>query len=118
VLVGIKRIYDKREIADGKRILVDGLWPRGVKKSTSNVDLWMKEVAPSAELRKWFAHDPNKWEEFKKRYMEELEKNEHVKRLIEMAKNEDITLIYSASDTEHNNAVVLAEYIKKKLGSN
>ncbi|MGC8776407.1 MAG: DUF488 domain-containing protein [Candidatus Micrarchaeia archaeon] len=115
MLVGIKRIYDKREITDGKRILVDALWPRGVKRGTSNIDLWMKEVAPSTELRKWFAHDPSKWNEFKKKYMEELSKNEHVSKLLDLVKNEDVTLVYAARDTEHNNAVVIAEYIKQKL---
>lgn len=114
--MGIKRIYDKTEITDGKRVLVDALWPRGVKKGTANIDLWLKEVAPSKELRQWFAHDPSKWGEFKKRYIEELEKNVHVKRLLDLVKNEDVTLVYASSDTEHNNAVVLAEYIKKKLG--
>ena len=118
MLVGIKRIYDKAEITDGKRILVDALWPRGVKKGTANIDLWMKEVAPSDQLRKWFAHDPSKWEEFKARYKEELDANEHVKKLLDLVKNEDVTLVYASRDTEHNNAVVLMEYIKEKLGQN
>ena len=116
MLVGIKRIYDKAEITDGKRILVDALWPRGVKKGTANIDLWMKEVAPSDQLRKWFAHDPNKWVEFKARYKKELDANEHIKKLLDLVKNEDVTLVYAARDTEHNNAVVLMEYIKEKLG--
>ncbi len=115
MLMGIKRIYDKTEITDGKRILVDALWPRGVKKGTANIDLWFKEIAPSAELRKWFAHDPNKWEEFKKKYFDELDKNEHVAKLLEIVKESDVTLVYASRDTEHNNAVVLAEYIKQKL---
>ncbi|MGC8662593.1 MAG: DUF488 domain-containing protein [Candidatus Micrarchaeia archaeon] len=115
MIVGIKRIYDKADIIDGKRVLVDALWPRGVKKSTANIDLWFKEIAPSTELRKWFAHDPSKWEEFEKRYIEELDKNEYVAKLLELVKNNDVTLVYASRDTEHNNAIVLAGYIKRKL---
>jgi uncharacterized protein YeaO (DUF488 family) len=116
MLQGVKRVYDRREIADGKRILVDGLWPRGVKKSTQNIDSWMKEVAPSDELRKWFAHDPSKWEEFKEKYKAELATNKKFDELVEMVTSSDVTLIYSAKDTEHNNALALAEFIKEKIG--
>ena len=115
MLLGVKRVYDKRDITDGKCILVDGLWPRGVKKSTQNVDSWMKEVAPSAELRKWFAHEPDKWEEFKEKYRGELSSNKSFKELLELVKNTDVTLIYSAKDTEHNNALALFEFLKEKM---
>jgi uncharacterized protein YeaO (DUF488 family) len=114
MLMGIKRIYEKTEITDGKRILVDALWPRGVKKSTANIDVWLKEVAPSTSLRKWFSHDPSKWTEFKEKYFKELESNEAFSKLLELVKESDVTLVYAASDTEHNNAVALAECINKK----
>ena len=115
MLVGLKRIYDKPSITDGKRVFVDRLWPRGVKKSTANIDLWMKEVAPSDALRKWFAHDPAKWDEFRRKYEKELETNGEVGELIAMVKQTDVTLVYSAKDTEHNSAIVLADFIKKRL---
>lgn len=113
MLTSIKRVYDKRNAADGKRILVDRLWPRGIKKSTQGIDFWMKDVAPSTELRKWFAHDPAKWEEFRDRYRKELEGGRTLASLVGMAKRETITLVYSAKDTEHNNAVVLAELVNE-----
>lgn len=116
MLLGVKRVYDKRELTDGKRILVDGLWPRGVKKSTQNIDAWMKDVAPSSELRKWFSHDPEKWDEFKARYRKELQGSKKFEEIVKMAKEIDITLVYSSADTEHNNAVALAEFIKEKIG--
>jgi uncharacterized protein YeaO (DUF488 family) len=115
LLLGVRRVYEKRKPTDGKLILVDRLWPRGLRKSTNEVDVWLKDVAPSNELRKWFAHDPSKWEEFKKRYREELKNNKKFKDLVEMVKNEDVTLVYAAKDTEHNNAVALAEFIKEEL---
>ncbi|MDE1874358.1 MAG: DUF488 domain-containing protein [Candidatus Micrarchaeota archaeon] len=116
MLLGVKRVYEKRELADGKRILVDRLWPRGVKRSTQNLDDWMRDVAPSDELRKWFAHDPEKWEEFKKRYKEELRGNKKFYELVDMARKSDITLVYSATDTEHNNAVALSEFVQEAIG--
>src|SRR5271157_1502755 len=115
MLMGVKRIYDKRDLTDGKRVFVERLWPRGVKKSTQGMDVWMKEVAPSTELRKWFSHDPAKWEEFKKRYEAELVANGKVAELVELVKSSDITLVYSTKDTEHNGAIVLADFIKKRL---
>jgi len=113
MLLGIKRIYDKAEITDGKRILIDRLWPRGVRKSTANIDMWLKDVAPSDDLRKWFSHDPSKWEEFKKRYKKELEKNPALQQLLDIIRKSDVTLIYASKDTEHNNAVVLKEVIEE-----
>ncbi len=115
MLLGIKRIYDKAEIIDGKRILVDRLWPRGVKRSTANLDLWLKEVAPSNELRKWFNHEPEKWEEFKKRYKKELEENRSLDQLLSIVKESDVTLVYAAKDMEHNDAVVLKDVIEGRL---
>jgi uncharacterized protein YeaO (DUF488 family) len=115
MLMGVKRIYDKRDLTDGKRVFVERLWPRGVKKSTQGIDVWFKDVAPSTELRKWFSHDPAKWASFKKRYDEELAANGKVAELIAMVKSQDITLVYSTKDTEHNGAIVLADFIKKRL---
>ena len=115
MLLGIKRIYDKAGITEGKRVLVDRLWPRGVKRSTSNIDVWLREVAPSTELREWFSHDPEKWEEFKERYRKELKSNKAFDELVKMAREGDITLIYSSKDETHNNAEVLQEEIQKAL---
>jgi len=115
MLMGVKRIYDKRDLTDGKRVFVERLWPRGVKKSTQGMDVWMKEVAPSTELRKWFSHDPAKWDKFKRRYGEELAANGKVADLIALVKTQDITLVYSTKDAKHNGAIVLADYIKKRL---
>ena len=115
MLLGIKRIYDKPDITDGQRVLVDRLWPRGVKKSTSNIDLWLKEVAPSDELRKWFSHDPAKWEEFKDKYKKELGGTKAFLELIKIVKDSDVTFLFAAKDIEHNNAVALAEFIKEKV---
>ncbi|MHB1830223.1 MAG: DUF488 domain-containing protein [Candidatus Micrarchaeaceae archaeon] len=115
MLVGVKRIYDKPSITDGKRVFVDRLWPRGVKKSTVNIDIWMKEVAPSDELRQWFNHEPEKWDGFSKKYREELAINKHFEELLALVKSSDVTLLYSAKDIEHNNAVVLSEMLKERL---
>jgi uncharacterized protein YeaO (DUF488 family) len=114
-MIKIKRAYDEVSPDDGERILVDRLWPRGIKKDEAKIDEWMKEIAPSNELRKWFAHDPSKWKEFKKRYMEELkDQSTLIEILINRAKRGNITLIFSARETEHNNAVVLSELISKR----
>jgi uncharacterized protein YeaO (DUF488 family) len=113
--VNIKRIYDPATSDDGKRILVDGLWPRGIKKEDALIDEWMKDIAPSGELRKWFSHDPSRWEEFKKRYQKELEKKSWlVERLRTEARKGVITLLFAAKDVGHNNAVVLKEVIEGK----
>jgi len=113
--ISFKKIYDKPSTEDGIRILVDRLWPRGISKDKAELDMWLKEVAPSDELRKWFSHDPGKWEGFKERYLEELDqKKEYVDQIIESAKENDVTLLYAAKDEKFNNAVVLMEYIKNK----
>lgn len=111
----IKRAYEKPENDDGKRILVDRLWPRGLTKEKARIDLWLKDVAPTTELRKWFGHDPDKWKEFQKRYHQELRNNrEPVSILFEQLKKGVVTLVYGAKDEEHNEALVLKEWLKKR----
>lgn len=108
--IKIKRVYAKPSDEDGKRILVDRLWPRGLSKEKAQVDLWLKEIAPSTQLRKWFDHDPSKWAEFKQRYLIELQANgEAVQALKEELKKGNVTLVYGAKDEEHNDAIVLQE---------
>lgn len=111
----IKRVYDKPEKDDGMRILIDRLWPRGLTKEKAKVDLWLKEISPSTQLRKWFGHEPSKWSEFKKRYHDEMKENtETVNKLEEELKKGKVTLIYGAKDEEHNDAVVIKEYFENK----
>ncbi len=111
----IKRVYTKAAKGDGKRILVDRLWPRGLTKEKAGIDLWLKELAPSTELRKWFAHDPEKWTDFQKRYRQELKNNkEQLALLKEQAKTGTVTLVYGAKDEEHNEAVVLKKWLSKQ----
>jgi uncharacterized protein YeaO (DUF488 family) len=114
-MITIKRAYEPSSKDDGFRILVDKIWPRGVSKERANLDLWMKEIAPSDNLRKWFSHDPKKWEEFENKYKEELkDKTELVDKIKETEKDKKkVTLIYSAKDKEHNNAIVLLNILKK-----
>lgn len=108
----LKRVYEKPAKEDGMRILVDRLWPRGLTKEKAAVDLWLKEIAPSTELRKWFDHDPGKWNEFKKRYRQELKNNkEQVAILKGHLKEGPVTLIYGAKDEQHNDAIVLKELL-------
>jgi uncharacterized protein YeaO (DUF488 family) len=110
--IKIKRVYEKPDKTDGTRILVDRLWPRGLTKAKAKVDLWLKEIAPSTELRKWFGHEPDKWAEFKKRYHAELKKNgEQAALLKEEIEKGVVTLVYGAKDEEHNEAVVLARLV-------
>lgn len=114
-MIQLKRVYDAPARADGKRLLIERLWPRGIKKENLKIDGWIKEVGPSTELRKWFSHDPAKWDRFRERYFRELERNPSVwQPVLEASKAGTVTLIYSSHDTEHNNAVALAEYLKKK----
>lgn len=113
-MIKIKRVYDPVDPEDGKRILIDRLWPRGLKKEDLKMDEWLKEIAPSDQLRKWFSHDPKKYEEFKKRYAKELEdKSEILARIKAEAKKGTVTILFSAKDTEHNNATVLRELLSK-----
>jgi uncharacterized protein YeaO (DUF488 family) len=110
----IKRVYEKASEQDGQRILVDRLWPRGLTKEKAAVDLWLKEIAPSTELRKWFGHDPAKWNEFQRKYHQELKKNdEQVLVLKEKLKMGVVTLVYGAKDELHNEALVLKEWLCK-----
>src|ERR1700730_9169924 len=110
----IKRVYDAPASEDGTRILVDRLWPRGLTKERAHVDLWLKDVAPSTELRKWFAHDPAKWPEFKTRYHAELQHNkEQVELLKQALAKGPATLLYGAKDEEHNEAVVLQALLSR-----
>ena len=110
--VRLKRAYEPPSPRDGTRILVDRLWPRGVKKADAGISQWMKDIAPSNELRKWFGHDPARWEEFRRRYQAELtQKRELIGRLRELAKGGPLTLVYSAHDEAHNQAIVLREML-------
>lgn len=110
----IKRVYEKPERDDGYRILVDRLWPRGISKASAEIDEWIKEIAPSTELRKWFNHEPEKFSEFKKRYKEELKTHvAELKKIHEISQKKKITLLYSAKDTQYNQAVVLLEVLQK-----
>ena len=112
--VQIKRVYEHPDDGDGTRILVDRLWPRGLTKAKARVDLWMKDVAPSTELRKWFGHDPARWDEFKARYFKELENNrEQLQLLKHEVEKGTTTLLYGAKDEEHNEAVVLQQLLRK-----
>ena len=109
--VMLKRAYEAPAAADGKRILVDRLWPRGLAKARAGIDLWLKEAAPSTELRKWFAHDPEKWAEFKQRYHAELKGNPALSELRRLAGEGPVTLLYAARDQAHNEAVVLKQML-------
>ena len=112
-MIKLKRVYEKPDRADGERILVDRLWPRGVNKQEAKIDLWMKEIAPSTELRKWFGHDPAKWKDFQNRYRTELSHNlDLIEELKRKASEGAVTLVYAARDLEHNDAVVLKEFLE------
>jgi uncharacterized protein YeaO (DUF488 family) len=113
-MIQVKRAYDPPDPGDGARFLVDRLWPRGIKKEHLTIDGWIKEVAPSDELRKWFGHDPARWQEFRDRYFAELDDNSAALAPIRQAAQQgDVTLVYSAKDTEHNQAVALKEYLER-----
>ena len=110
----IKRVYEPAAGDDGKRVLVDGIWPRGVTKQDAALDLWLKEIAPSSGLRKWFGHDPQRWQEFQQRYRAELKENEPaVMHLLVLLKAGPVTLLYGARDVAHNQAAALADYIRE-----
>jgi len=109
----LKRAYDPPAIEDGARILVDRLWPRGLRKDAAALELWLKDIAPSPTLRVWFGHDPSRWTEFSRRYRAELSANEAaVARITEYLKRGPVTLLYAAHDTEHNHARVLADFLR------
>ena len=115
-MIRVKRVYEPASKNDGKRFLVERLWPRGVKKQALKMDQWLKEAAPGDELRRWFNHDPAKWKEFQRRYRAELaDEPAHWEPLLQAAEHGDVTLLFSARDLEHNNAVVLKAYLDKRL---
>ena len=115
-VIKLKRVYDSADSSDGTRFLVERLWPRGVKKTALRVEAWLKDVAPSTALRQWFKHDPKKWEQFQRRYRRELDANpEALRPIVEAAGSGNVTLVYSSHDAEHNNAVVLKDYVEGKL---
>lgn len=111
-MIKIKRVYESFDKNDGFRILIDRLWPRGLTKEKAKIDIWLKDVAPSDSLRKWFGHDPAKWNEFKKRYFQEIKgKAELIKTIKDKMRKGTVTLAYGAKDIEHNNAQALKEYL-------
>lgn len=115
-MIRVKRVYDPPSLEDGSRFLIDRLWPRGVKKDALSLTGWLKGVAPSDGLRKWFGHDPARWEEFQRRYFAELEANPRAwEPLLQAAKKGVVTLLYSAKDEQHNNAVALKVFLEGRL---
>jgi uncharacterized protein YeaO (DUF488 family) len=116
-MLKLKRAYDAASRTDGKRFLVERLWPRGLSKLKLHLDAWLKEAGPSTALRKWFSHDPAKWRQFRTRYFRELDaRPESWQPILSAARRGTVTLIYSSHDTEHNNAVALQQYLQPKLG--
>ncbi len=114
--IRVKRVYEPAAPNDGCRFLVDRLWPRGVKREALSLDGWLKDVAPSDELRRWFGHDPAHWDEFQRRYFAELDgKPQTWQPILEAAQRGDVTLLFSAYDIEHNNAVALRSYLEARL---
>lgn len=115
-MLRIKRVYDPPSRTDGRRILVDRLWPRGLSKEKAAIDEWMKDIAPSAELRRWFGHDPKKWPEFQRRYKQELRAHaDQVREIAKLASRGRVTLVYGARDEKHNDAVVLAAVVRSHM---
>lgn len=113
--IQVKRIYEESNESDGFRILVDRLWPRGIKKTEANIDLWLKDIAPSDSLRKWFNHDPKKWTEFQKRYAQEIiDKQEDIDVILNEEKKKKVTLLFGSKETEYNNAVALLNILLTK----
>ncbi|MEQ8355930.1 MAG: DUF488 domain-containing protein [Kiloniellaceae bacterium] len=115
--VEVKRVYDERAGADGRRILVDRIWPRGLSKEDLHHDAWLKNLAPSTGLRKWFGHDPARWDEFKKRFFTELDdRSGAVEEILALCRESRVTLLYGAKDRDHNNAVALKVYLEQRGG--
>ena len=114
-MIKTKRVYDPAEVSDGRRFLVDRVWPRGKRKDAMHLESWLKDAAPSTELRRWFNHDPDKWEEFRNRYWAELDTNKgNLDPIRSALQKGPVTLLYSAHDLEHNNAVALKQYLEKR----
>ncbi len=117
-MIRLSRVYSQSVEDKGARYLVDRLWPRGVRKSDLRLDGWLKEIAPSDGLRRWYGHDPQRWDEFRRRYFAELDGNgKALEPLLSAARSGAVTLLYGAQDEEHNNAVALKEYLENKIGS-
>ncbi len=115
MVINVKRAYEAPSAADGVRFLVDRVWPRGITKARLRIDGWLKDVAPTAPLRKWFGHDPAKWDQFRRRYWRELDAHPQAWRpIVAAARRGPVTLVYGARDTEHNNAVALQEYLRSR----
>ena len=114
-MISIAWAYDTTSTARGIRILVDRLWPRGISKEKLNVDRWMREIAPSDDLRKWYSHIPERWDEFRVRYFSELKNNPMVEQLIQLCRTEDVVFIFSTKERVHNNATALMEYVVERL---
>ncbi|WP_345992850.1 DUF488 family protein [Sulfurimonas sp. HSL-1716] len=116
MVILLKRAYETPEQNDGFRILVDRIWPRGVSKDFAHIDFWAKDVTPSTSLRKWFSHDPLKWDEFKRRYINELDDNpKAVEEFIKYLQHDRVTFVFGAKDTLHTHAIILKEYIENKI---
>lgn len=114
-MLRLKRVYDPPSAEDGYRILIDRLWPRGLKREAADIDLWLKDIAPSHELRRWFGHDPERWEEFQSRYRKELAAREPLWReLLARSRKGRVTLVYAAKDTRHNDAMALKFFLAGK----
>ena len=114
--IQLKRVYDPEDTADGVRFLVERLWPRGIKKADLELDGWLKDAAPGTELRKWFSHDPAKWDAFRNRYFAELAANPNAWRpILDAARRGKVTLLYSSRDTDHNNAVALKQFLERQM---
>jgi uncharacterized protein YeaO (DUF488 family) len=115
-MIKLKRVYAPAEAADGRRFLVDRVWPRGIRKDAARVEAWLKEIGPSNELRTWFGHDPRRWAEFRRRYRRELDAHRDLLApLLAAARQGDITLVYSARDEDHNQAVVIRDVLEELL---
>lgn len=115
-MIQLKRVYDKAAADDGKRFLIERLWPRGIKKTSLRLDAWLKEAGPSTTLRQWFGHEPTRWEGFRRRYFSELDRNADAwTPILKAACQGRVTLLFSSHDTEHNNAVALKEYLECKM---
>jgi uncharacterized protein YeaO (DUF488 family) len=116
-MLKVKRVYEAAEAEDGARFLVERLWPRGIKKEKLKMEAWLKNISPSASLRRWFGHDALKWSQFQERYRAELEANpDSWKPILEAARHGNVTLLYSARDTEHNSALLLKSFLEQYLG--
>src|SRR5215813_117434 len=113
-MIRLKRVYEPPANSDGTRILVERLWPRGLTKEKARVDLWMKDIAPSPELRKWYGHDAAKWTEFKKRYLRELKDNQDLVDKLKGLVEKPVTLVYAARDEQHNSALVLKDLLEAR----